>query len=355
MRRQVWTIQDTHIVSPSVVNTFRFGIHRINYSGSLDIATSAPIDPRLYVNVNPNIVSRSSFPQVPALTFSFGGQALGSPALGFNYVPRFIGYTNGSLSDDVNYLHGNHAFQFGFQAKKWYDNIENYMSTPRGNYTFGTLGQFLNGGPATAFTWWVQNYTDPLNGQHYDSNFARGVRLMSYGVYAEDTYKVKPNLTVTYGLRWEYASSPAEEHNRISNLFARDGSCTPFTCSAPQVGAPWYHPPKDNFAPRVGFNWDPFKKGRTSVRGGAGIMFAEMEDDYWYPTLASQPPFTVAVALPNQVSIPFNNVNGTSNSALNTFLAANPNIFTRETYGRAEFPPFKTPTNYASNLTLQQE
>ena len=355
MRRQVWTVQDTHIISTNVVNTFRFGIHRINYAGSLDLATSAPIDPRLYVNVNPNIVSRSPFPQVPALTFNFGGQALGSPALGFNYVPRFIGYTNGSLSDDVNYLHGNHAFQFGFQAKKWYDNIENYMSTPRGAYTFGTLAQFLNGGPATAFAWWVQNYADPLNGQHYDSNFARGVRLMSYGVYAEDTYKVKPNLTVTYGLRWEYATSPAEEHNRISNLFAQDGSCNPFTCAAPQVGAPWYHPPKDNFAPRVGFNWDPFKKGKTSVRGGAGIMFAEMEDDYWYPTLASQPPFTVAVSLPNQVSIPFNNVNGTSNSALNTFLAANPNIFTRETYGGAEFPHFKTPTKYAFNLTVQQE
>jgi hypothetical protein len=355
MRRQVWTLQDTHIISTNLVNTFRFGIHRINYAGSLDIATSAPIDPRLYVNVNPNIVSRSPFPQVPALTFGFGGQALGSPALGFNYVPRFIGYTNGSLSDDVNYLHGNHAFQFGFQVKKWYDNIENYMSTPRGAYTFGTLGQFLAGGPATAFAWWVQNYTDPLNGQHYDSNFARGVRLMSYGIYAEDTFKVKPNLTVTYGLRWEYATAPAEEHNRISNLYAQDGSCNPFTCAAPQVGAPWYHPPKDNFAPRVGFNWDPFKKGRTSVRGGAGIMFAEMEDDYWYPTLASQPPFTVAVALPNQVSIPFNNVNGTSNSALNAFLAANPNIFTRETYGGAEFPHFKTPTKYAFNLTIQQE
>ncbi len=366
MRRQVWTVQDTHIISTNVVNTFRFGIHRINYAGSLDLATPAPIDPRLYVNVNPNIVSRSPFPQVPALTFGFGGQALGSPALGFNYVPRFIGYTNGSIGDDVNYLHGNHAFQFGFQAKKWYDNIENYMSTPRGAYTFGTLAQFLNGGPATGFAWWVQNYTDPINGQHYDSNFARGVRLMSYGVYAEDTFKVKPNLTVTYGLRWEYATSPAEEHNRISNLYAQDGSCNPFTCAAPQVGAPWYHPPKDNFAPRVGFNWDPFKKGRTSVRGGAGIMFAEMEDDYWYPTLASQPPFTVAVSLPNQVSIPFNNTlpngtlsptgaGGTSNSALNNFLAANPNIFTRETYGGAEFPHFKTPTKYAFNLTIQQE
>ena len=161
----------------------------------------------------------------------------------------------GFLSDDVNINHGRHAFQLGGEVKKWHDNIENYMSTPRGAYTFGTLAQFLAGGPATGFTWWVNNYTDPTNGQTYDSTFARGMHLMSYGVYAEDTFKFKQNLTFTYGLRWEYASAPAERFNQISNLFGP--GCTPYTCATPTVGAPWYNPPKDNFAPRVGFNWDP--------------------------------------------------------------------------------------------------
>ena len=152
MRRQVWTLQDTHLISSNVVNTFRFGINRINYAGSLDIATSAPIDPRLYVNADPNIVTKSPFPQIPALTLSgFGGANIGFPALGFNYVPRFIGYTMGFLSDDVNIHRGRHSFQVGGEVKKWHDNIENYMSTPRGAYTFGTLAQFLAGGPATAF------------------------------------------------------------------------------------------------------------------------------------------------------------------------------------------------------------
>jgi carboxypeptidase family protein/TonB-dependent receptor-like protein len=394
MRRQVWSIQDTQIVSTNVVNTARFGIDRINYLGNLDLVTPATVDPRLYVNVNPNIVNRSPFPQVPSISVP-GMNNIGAPALGFNYVPRFIGYTNGDLTDDVNYLRGAHAFQFGIQIKKWYDNIENYMSTPRGAFTFGNLAQFLCGGTTQAisgdalcvpgngvlgpgvsgFAWWVQNYTDPNNGQYYDSSFARGERLMNYGVYAEDTYKLKPNLTLSYGLRWEYTTSPAEEHNRISNLYAHDGSCNPFTCATPQVGAPWYHPPRDNFAPRLGFNWDPFKKGTTSIRGGAGVFFAEMEDDYWYPSLASQPPFGIAVSLPggqpttplsSAVTIPFKNtlpggapasagVLGTSNSSLNTFLASTPNIFTRETFGGVEAPNFKTPTKYAFNLAIQQE
>ena len=231
------------------------------------------------------------------------------------------------------------------------------MSTPRGAYTFGTLAQFLQGQPATNFAWWVNNYTDPVNGQTYSSQFARGMHLMSYGVYAEDTYKFKQNLTFTYGLRWEYASAPSESHDRISNLYGPN--CTPYSCAAPTVGGPWYHPPKDNFAPRVGFNWDPFKKGKTSVRGGVGVFFQEMEDDTWYPSLASQPPYTIAVALNTSnsagVSIPFKNAANNSNAALNTFLASNPNIFTRETYGGAEAPNFKTPTKYAYNLAMQQE
>ncbi len=218
---------------------------------------------------------------------------------------------------------------------------------------------------ASSFAWWVQNYTDPVNGQTYNSTFARGMRLMSYGVYAEDTYKAKPNLTITYGLRWEYATAPSEESNRISNLYG--AGCTPYNCATPTVGAPWYHPPKDNLAPRLGLNWDPFGKGKTSVRAGAGVYFAEMEDDFWYPSLASQAPFTTAVSLPGAITFPFNNQPGTtfsntgctancSNTALNNFLnAPTGGLFTHETYGGAEFPNFKTPVKYAFNLTVQQE
>ncbi|MBZ5643082.1 MAG: hypothetical protein LAO19_10010, partial [Acidobacteriia bacterium] len=158
---------------------------------------------------------------------------------------------------------------------------------------------------------------------------------------------------------------PSEEANRISNLYG--AGCTAYNCATPTVGAPWYHPPKNNFAPRVGINWDPFGKGKTSVRAGGGVFFAEMEDDYWYPSLASQPPFTVAVSLPGAVNFPFNNQPGTtfsatgcsancSNTALNNFLAApTGGLFSHETYGGAEFPYFKTPTKYAYNLTIQQE
>ena len=80
MRRQVWTLQDTHLISSNVVNTFRFGIHRIYYAGSLDIATSAPIDPRLYVNADPNIVTKSP---VPANSGTYPQRIWGNANIGF--------------------------------------------------------------------------------------------------------------------------------------------------------------------------------------------------------------------------------------------------------------------------------
>ncbi|HZP33691.1 MAG TPA: TonB-dependent receptor [Candidatus Acidoferrales bacterium] len=369
-RKQILSLQDTQIVSTNVVNTFRFGIGRIYYSGNMDLTVGvggiSKVDPEVFVPPNPLIVDKSPYPQFPAIAVNGNQiQTLGAQATGTaNFIPRFNGYTSGNLNEDVNWQLGRHAVQFGFQGRKWDDNIENYMSNPRGTYTFSNLAQFLAGGPANSFGWWVNGYTDPLNGQTYTATFARGEGMYTVGVYGEDTFKFRPNLTLSYGLRWEYASSPHEEYNRISNLWGRGNppSCSPYTCATPTVGFPWYNPPKHNFAPRVGFNWDPFKKGKTSVRGGAGIFYNELEDSFWYPSIAAQPPFVIPVTLTSStvgggVSIPFINVGtpGTgsgSNSALNQFLAA---PLPKQTYGGVESPFFKTPVKYSFNLAIQQE
>ena len=61
-----------------------------------------------------------------------------------------------------------------------------------------------------------------------------------------------------------------------------------------------------NFAPRIGFNWDPFGKGKTSVRGGFGVFHNEIEDDTWYAQVPNQAPLTYAVALSNLMTFPYN-------------------------------------------------
>ncbi len=124
--RQTFTFQDTHIFSPNVVNTARFGVNRIFYIYVLDDIANIPTNSPLFVDSDPVYTpcatrcapNGQAFPQVPIIGVSGGMSQFGIGANGQGYAPRWIGYTSGLLSDDVNYLRGKHAFQFGAQAKK---------------------------------------------------------------------------------------------------------------------------------------------------------------------------------------------------------------------------------------------
>ena len=92
-----------------------------------------------------------------------------------------------------------------------------------------------------------------------------GMRMSIFQGYFQDDYRILPNLTINLGLRYEVGTSVTEVNGRMSNLIN-------LTDTAPKLGAPYYNSPNKNFAPRVGFAWDPFKNGKTSIRGGAGIF-----------------------------------------------------------------------------------
>jgi hypothetical protein len=133
-------------------------------------------------------------------------------------------------------------------------------------------------------------------------------RQREFGVFGQDEWKVRPNLTLTYGLRWEYYGVPFEAHGNLSNLFqdssgpapALTGGGNGFTYSpvGPGTGHQLYQSYYNNYEPRVGFAWDPFGKGKTSVRGGVGVF-----SDRVYGNLVSDargnPPFQPSVA--NQI------------------------------------------------------
>ena len=112
MRRQTFTLQDTDIISANVVNTARFGLNRIYYQFVEDlVGNPSRYSPSLFVNPLP-IYTPSPFPQVPVIAVNGGMTPFGN-GVTLNYAPRWMGYTAGALTDDVNYLHGKHALQFG--------------------------------------------------------------------------------------------------------------------------------------------------------------------------------------------------------------------------------------------------
>jgi len=107
-----------------------------------------------------------------------------------------------------------------------------------------------------------------------------------YGAYLQDDWKVKSNLTLNLGVRYEYSTIPYVTDNNINNIETLDqnipATAAPGACLANLQGqaqcSGFYHqtfqnnPTKANIEPRIGFAWDPFKTGKTSIRGGVGIF-----------------------------------------------------------------------------------
>jgi len=102
----------------------------------------------------------------------------------------------------------------------------------------------------------------------------RGFRQREFAGFAQDSYKIIPNLTFTYGVRYEFFGVPVEVQNRMSTLLVSPDGPGPFTFT--QVGegagsAPLYQDDWKDVEPRASVAWDPFRTGKTSIRAGYGL------------------------------------------------------------------------------------
>ena len=123
--------------------------------------------------------------------------------------------------------------------------------------------------------------TETFNATSSTSGFLRNqINLQNYrywniGPYIGDTWRARPNLTLNFGLRWEYVSVPKEENGLLAlPVGGLDVLLTNAQVDAASGGGrPIYKNDWNNFAPSFSFAWDPFKDGKTSVRGGYGISY----------------------------------------------------------------------------------
>ena len=262
--RQIFTLNETHTFGPTLVNEARFGFNRIHITFSPN-AKLNPADFGISNGVNGPL-------GLPQIAVGGGGPNFGGPA-GF---PQGRADTTFVLSDTLNYLRGNHSFKFGGEWRRFYNNNTNKDT---GSFGFASLATFISG-TANAFNVTLGDVSNAI---------AQG----ALGLFVQDNYKVRPNLTLELGLRWDWLMSPTERYNRFVNY-------VPQTNSLVRVNnglAPVYHTNWKNFQPRVGFAWDPFRNGKTSVRGAYAIL-ADQPVTNLVTGTSSNPPFATAVALP---------------------------------------------------------
>ena len=280
-RRQDASLHLTSVLGQRVANYFRFGANRINFPltcQGLGVFNSfGPTDP---------FGRGQDFP-LPGLS-GFGCLL----QVDRNGSKRFSGtYTVG---DDLTWVRGRHTWKGGFEFRKVYSNSTNeFLSRTTVDFNnFSNFGvpAFQTGHSEDDSNTSLQNMVWSLFGtvgsqtqaQFFDKrgnrapDDPRGFRQPEFGVFLQDSYKILPNLSLSYGLRYQFNGVPYEVNNLLSTLFMNPSGPAPFTfviAGEKDKGLPpLYHNDWHDFEPRIGFAWDPFKHGKTSIRAGYGIF-----------------------------------------------------------------------------------
>ncbi len=255
LRNQVASLQETHIISPQMLNIFRFGFSRAGYA--LDPVSLASFDPDLSFVTG----------QGPGgITIGGGNTTTGSAALtaaGPNNAANVWNRRNlFTTSDDLQTTIGMHQISAGAWFQRVQDN-EDSASRTTGVATFASLATFLAGTTTT-----FQVVPDPNE---------LGWRSFFGGLYVEDTMRVRRNLTINAGLRDEFTTGWNEESGRAANYITNGMGVLETT---PIVGNSVFtqNNAKHLLSPRVGLAWDVFGTGKTSIRAGFGTYYSLIDD-----------------------------------------------------------------------------
>jgi outer membrane receptor protein involved in Fe transport len=226
-----------------------------------------------------------------------------------------------SYGDSLSWAHGNHTFKFGGDFRNIAQQGPNSFYSRRYVALNGVASGYgipmVEGVPsddlsleAAAQAFWGFVDTD-FQAQFFNKDAARQAtdnkhfRQHEYDWYGQDTWKVRPNLTLTLGLRYQLDGVPYEENGNLSNLFGSPmaGPVT-MTIVGPGTGHQLYASDYSNLEPRIGFAWDPWGDGKTSVRAAFGIFHDRVFGNL-FGNARGNPPFEQDYS-----RSPFDTVNG---------------------------------------------
>jgi outer membrane receptor protein involved in Fe transport len=176
--------------------------------------------------------------------------------------------------DTLRWVQGSKVWSFGVEVRKEQDNND-LSGGSRPLFTFAGLFNFANDAPL-----FYQINADPRTGGPAASQ--RYFRTSTYAAFVQNDWKVRPNLTLNLGLRWEDFTPLTEKEGRLSNLVLGPTDATGLTAATIQIVDRLYPPDRNNFAPKVGFAWTPnwgeslgglFNENKLVLRGGFGVAY----------------------------------------------------------------------------------
>ncbi len=335
----------THVINDHMINELRGGYNRFNYAAVFPQNPTQPSSAGFAIT--PQDTSGAQLPVV---------QVTGLFNLGFSEdgpQPRIDQVYQ--ATDNLSVIRGRHTLKFGFDMRRWQvtnpflsNNDGFYQFQPFGTYSTGDTGaDFLLGIPAL----YIQS-----------SGSLEEARAQQYYTFAQDQFKIRPNLTLTYGLGWQIETPPVNgAFNGHGQVAFKAGQQSVVFPNAPvgvvYSGDPGVNPAGPtqwgNLGPRIGFAYSPDwgwltgGPGKMSIRAGFGIYYDRSEIEQ-ADQVVGMPPF--AISAQNGVTAPGAAVTGVNPSFANPFT----DIATGTTVANPfPFKGFPSTVNFATTPGLE--
>lgn len=299
----------TKAFSPTLASSTKLLGSRLNNAQPLG---AAPVGPTLYVNSTAPVTLGGGYINFPGYSQTSPGNALP-----FGGPQNFI-----QIGEDLAWTKGKHQFTFGgeflfIKDNRMFGAYEEAVDALVQSGTKGAMQNFVNGGMAYLNVAINPNGAYPCykneEGVYQTTsscmiqlpatspNFSRSNRYQDGAGYANDTWKLDPKLTLSMGLRWEiYGPQHSQKPEYDANFFPAIGS-NPWNnirngqiltrVNAPK-GRLWNLNEKQ-FGPKVGFAYDPFGNGKTSIRGGYGLSYERNFNNVTFNVIQNPPNYGV--------------------------------------------------------------
>jgi hypothetical protein len=243
------SLAEYHNFTANIVNEFRLGYHRLN---------------------QPDSAGNFKYPGLdafPNLVLNDLGIQLGPDP----NAPQTEIQNMAQMQDNVTWVKGRHTIQVGMDLRR-YIAPSTFTQRARGDYEYNSTQLFLEDGTP-----------DYLAQRSLGNPVYYGDQIQSFE-YVQDTWRVRPNLTLNLGVRYELTTVPQGERSQILNSIANVPGVLTFGVPKDQ---------KTNFAPRIGIAYSPGTKGTTSIRAGFGMAYDVLYDNIG--TLALPPQLSTTV------------------------------------------------------------
>ena len=276
-----YSFEYTHTFSATTVNEFRLGYLRSNddYVEPQQVVSPSSLG---FQNIVPQNQVAQGIPYISVLgLFSLGFSTNGpQPRIDETY----------EITESLSKVAGNHTMKFGFDGKRY--NVNNpFYGNNNGNFSFSAAGPYSTGNAGADFLLGIpDSYTQGSGGYINALTY-------EYYFYAQDSWKVRQNLTINYGTGYQIDTPLVNQHfqQEALNCFRPGQQSTVFPTAPQGLLFPGdkgctnsgYYNHYDHFGPRFGFAYSPDQK--LSVRGGFGIYFNRSEEELSLQNLGAVP------------------------------------------------------------------